>query len=312
MRIEPLSRRHHFRLFAWWVLFYTVLVIVWGAYVRATGSGAGCGDHWPLCNGEVIPRDPSLERMVEFSHRLTSGLSLVLIIGLFFWSRRLYPSGHVVRLASAMSLVFIIGEALVGAALVILQLVAGNDSVLRAVVIAGHLVNTFLLLYWLAKVVYVADPLVVRKKLVDKQLSRIFRICLGGFVIAGAFGAIVALGDTLFPAQSLSQALSEEFSSTAHFLVRLRVWHPLVAVGVSGYILAQCLLLPRTFKGQVAAKAGILVAGLVLLQLLGGVLNWLLLAPVPMQLFHLGLADVTWIAMCFWYFSAQYHHGEQA
>jgi heme A synthase len=302
VEVQTLSRRHQFRLFAWWVLSYTVLVIVWGAYVRATGSGAGCGDHWPLCNGEVIPRDPSLERMVEFSHRLTSGLSLALIVGLFFWSRRLYPAGHVVRLASAMSLVFIIGEALVGAALVILQLVGGNDSVLRAVVIAGHLVNTFLLLYWLAKVVYVTDPLIVEKKLVDKRLARIFRICLGGFVIAGAVGAIVALGDTLFPAESLSQALSEEFSATAHFLVRLRVWHPLVAVGVSAYILAQCLILPHTFKGQVAAKAGMLVAGLVLLQLLG----------VPMQLFHLALADVTWIALCFWYFSTQYNHGEQA
>lgn len=306
-----MSSRHRFRSFAWGVLSYTVLVIVWGAYVRATGSGAGCGDHWPLCNGEVIPRAASIERLVEFSHRLTSGLSLVLVVAMFFWARRLYPAGHAVRFASGMSLIFIIGEAMVGAALVILQLVAGNDSALRALVIAGHLVNTFLLLFWLAKLVYVANPSILEKKSVDRRLSLIFRVCLSGFIIAGAVGAIVALGDTLFPAQSLSQALSDEFSATSHFLVKLRIWHPLVAVGISAYILTQCFILPHAFKGQTVAKFGFVVAGLVFLQLLGGVVNWLLLAPVPMQLVHLALADVTWVALCFWYFSAQYHHGER-
>ena len=306
-----MSSRHKFKTFAWWVLTYTVLVIVWGAYVRATGSGAGCGDHWPLCNGEVIPRAPSTERIVEFSHRLTSGISLVLVVALFFWSRRLYPVGHGVRFASGMSLFFIIGEALVGAALVILRLVAGNDSALRAVVIAGHLVNTFLLLFWLAKLVYVADPSVGEERLMDKRLRRIFQVCMAGFVITGAFGAVVALGDTLFPAQSLSQALSEELSGTAHFLVKLRIWHPLVAVAVSAFILMQCFILPSTFKSAVVAKAGFVVAGLICLQLLGGVLNWLMLAPVSMQLIHLALADITWIALCFWYFSAQHYKGER-
>lgn len=303
--------RGHFRTFAWWVLCYTVLVILWGAYVRATGSGAGCGDHWPLCNGEIIPRDPSSARIIEFSHRLTSGFSLVLVVVMFFWSRNLYPSGSPVRAASAMALLFMIGEALVGAALVILQLVAGNDSALRALVIAGHLVNTFLLLFWLAKTVYLVKYSSFEKNKIDTRLQSTFRLCLGAFIITGAVGAIVALGDTLFPAQSLSQALTDELSSSSHFLVKLRIWHPLVAVLTSVYILIQCVILPYAHKSQTLKKSSLIVGGLIILQLAGGVLNWLLLAPVPMQLFHLGLADITWIALCFWYFSVLYPSEER-
>src|SRR5665213_3823423 len=55
--------------FAWFAVFYNVAVILWGALVRATGSGAGCGNHWPLCNGQVIPVSPGLHTVIEFTHR---------------------------------------------------------------------------------------------------------------------------------------------------------------------------------------------------------------------------------------------------
>ena len=56
------------------LLVYTVAVVLWGAYVRATLSGDGCGDHWPLCNGVAVPTDPSIKTIVELTHRVTSGL----------------------------------------------------------------------------------------------------------------------------------------------------------------------------------------------------------------------------------------------
>ena len=107
-----------FAKYTWGVLLFNLLVILWGAYVRATGSGAGCGSHWPLCNGEVIPRSPQIETIIEFTHRLTSGLSLLLIILLFIWAWRAYPRGSTVRLGASLSMVFIITEALIGAGLV--------------------------------------------------------------------------------------------------------------------------------------------------------------------------------------------------
>ncbi|MCU0507346.1 MAG: COX15/CtaA family protein, partial [Anaerolineae bacterium] len=133
-----------FAFFAWGVLAYNVLVILWGAFVRATGSGAGCGSHWPLCNGDVLPRAPALETVVEFSHRVTSGLSLILVLALIVWGWRIYKAGSPVRKTLVASGVFIIVEALIGAWLVLAGLTAENDSIARAVSMALHLVNTFL------------------------------------------------------------------------------------------------------------------------------------------------------------------------
>ncbi len=298
--------RKHFARYSSIVLAYTVIVIMWGAYVRATGSGAGCGEHWPTCNGEIFPRAPSLARMIEFSHRLSSGLSLLLVGGLVGWSRRIYAKGHMVRRAAMWSLGFILGEALVGAMLVLLQLVAGNDSVLRAVVIAIHLVNTFLLLFWLTRVVVAANsdsgmPLEVPPAAGRARFN--VMLCMVSVVVTGAAGAIVALGDTLFPVKSLAQGMAADFSPTAHFLIRLRVLHPVIAVIATVYILLQGFILPRVFKGLVSRKIGFIVAGLIVLQMCGGFLNFVLLAPVWIQLFHLMLADITWIALCVWYFN---------
>src|SRR5689334_1454626 len=137
---------NRFAIYAWGVLALNLLVILWGAYVRATGSGAGCGAHWPLCNGEVIPRAPQAEMLVEFTHRLSSGVALLTVAGLLVWALRIYPRGHVARRGAQLAMLFMVSEALVGAGLVLFKLVADNDSLYRAVAIVVHLANTFLLL----------------------------------------------------------------------------------------------------------------------------------------------------------------------
>src|ERR1035437_1911752 len=121
-----------FAAYAWAVLGFNVLVVLWGAYVRATGSGAGCGNHWPMCNGEVIPRAPRIATIIEFTHRVTSGIALVAIAGLVFWAFRAYPARHRVRLGAVFSGVFILTEALIGAGLVLFEHVAKNASNARA------------------------------------------------------------------------------------------------------------------------------------------------------------------------------------
>ena len=113
----------NFTRFAWGVLTLNIFVIIWGAYVRATGSGAGCGSHWPTCNGEVIPRDPSIQTMIEYSHRTTSGLALLAVTALLVVARRLFPAGHHVRRGAAASMVLILTEAAIGAGLVLFGLV---------------------------------------------------------------------------------------------------------------------------------------------------------------------------------------------
>ena len=135
-----------FTRYAWGVLAANLAVILWGAFVRATGSGAGCGNNWPTCNGEIIPRAPSTETLIELTHRATSGIALLLVVALAVWARRVYGPGHRVWHGAAWSLFFMFGEAAIGAGIVLFELVADNESMARALFMAVHLGNTFLLL----------------------------------------------------------------------------------------------------------------------------------------------------------------------
>jgi heme A synthase len=290
----------HFNRFAkyvWGVLIFNLLVILWGAYVRASGSGAGCGSHWPLCNGEVIPQSQQIATLIEFTHRLSSGASLLLIIGLFIWAFRAYPKGHVVRLGASLSLVFIITEALIGAGLVLFKWVAKDASVGRVISISLHLINTFLLLaslsltaWWSTggKPVRLKDPGSVLVGLA---------IGLVGVLALGVTGAITALGDTLFPSSSLAEGFQQDFSSTAHFLVRLRFWHPLIAISVGLYLIFIAGLLGFLRSDQHVRRFVLVFVLLFLIQLGIGVTNLALLAPVWMQIIHLLFADLVWISL---------------
>ncbi len=220
-----------FNTFAWFSVAYNIFVVLFGAVVRATGSGAGCGAHWPLCNGMVIPRPERVETIIEFSHRITSGVTLILIAILIVWAWKKYMPGSSVRKAVIFALVFTILEALVGAWLVLFKLVEDNDSVHRAIMMMIHLVNTFLLLASLAITAWLATFTDIQK-LEVKGTNGLLAV-IGCFVILflGASGAITALGDTLFPSASLAEGIKADFSSTAHFLIRMRIYHPGIAVG---------------------------------------------------------------------------------
>lgn len=285
-----------FERYVWIVLGYTIVVILWGAFVRATGSGAGCGNHWPLCNGEVIPRAPLLETIIEISHRLTSGILLILVVGLTFFSFRLYPKGHIVRRGGVWTLVLVIIEALFGAALVLLELVAHNASLTRGFSVSLHLVNTLVLVgaitltgMWVRGV---AAP--------DfKGRGRMLMWIVVGVVMTmllGASGGIAALGDTLFPTTTFADGLAQDLDMTANILLRLRVLHPVIAIatGIVMVMVSQIIAQMRPVAGTRMASRVLL--GAYVGQLALGTVNMVLLAPIPIQLLHLFLADVIWVA----------------
>lgn len=272
----------------WGILAYNVAVIVWGAYVRATGAGAGCGNHWPLCNGEVIPRGARLETLIEFSHRATSGLAAVLVLGLCIACWRALPKKHPARMASTIAALLMLSEALIGAALVKFELVAQNKSVARALSLPIHSTNTMLLLgaiavtaLWLP-----LDPPAARRR---KQGAWLAAGTLIMLLITTAAGVIAALGDTLFPNSTVAQ----DFSSGSHFLVRLRVLHPVLAVLTT--ILIAIFVSKASKKHEKARRFAGVVGIAVVSQLFLGVLNISLQAPVWLQMLHLGVADVVWI-----------------
>lgn len=280
--------------FAWAVVAYNVLVIVWGALVRATGSGAGCGNHWPLCNGEVVPLSPTLHTVIEFTHRMMVSGSLFAMIALLVVTWRATGKGAAARVFVVISTLLLLNEALLGALLVKLGYVTGNQSLGRVVVLSVHLSNTLLLL---------AALTVTARMLGSGQRWRELRAegpdsILAGLgllatLIVGVSGSLAALGDTLFPATSLRAAFLQDFDASSPWLLRLRGIHPASAI-VAGALVVWLLLRARRegLRRQAVALMTLLAAQFIL-----GVADVLLLAPVWMQLLHLLGADLYWIAL---------------
>ena len=291
-----------FAKYAWGVTGYTILVILWGAVVRATGSGAGCGNHWPACNGEILHRPEQIETLIELSHRLTSAFSGFLVLILLVWAfRKVFEHNQkFIRSMTVMTFVFILIEGGLGAALVRFELVGDNASVARAIVIGLHLVNTLILLGFSTLTAWGASQ---KEQVTLQGLSKHGWQMIGGLVgLIGlsAIGAVTALGDTLFPAESLLEGIQQDFDPTASFLIQLRVWHPIIAILISGYLFwVGYQLLNRKVKqaDPKIEKLVNLLFAVIVAQLIGGFVNVWLLAPVWMQVVHLLLADVMWIIL---------------
>jgi cytochrome c oxidase assembly protein subunit 15 len=282
--------------FAWAVLVVNLAVVAWGAFVRATGSGAGCGKHWPTCNGEILPRAPAVATLIEFGHRASSGVALLLVVALVIWAVRALPGGHPARRGAWAALGFMIAEALVGAGLVLYGWVAKDTSAARGWVMAIHLTNTFLLLASLAVTAAWTDGRAGLALGGRGALAGALAAALGTVLLAGVTGAIAALGDTLYPSTSFAAGLRDELSGNAAVLLRLRVLHPFAAVGAGVMLLVVARSALRTRPEGPVRRAAATIAALVAVELVAGALNVLLLAPVWLQLVHLLVADLLWLA----------------
>lgn len=276
--------------------FLALFIILWGAWVRLSGSGAGCGEHWPLCHGQVIPIAPSLKTLIELTHRLTSGIFGLTVLAQWYFSFKEYGKKHPQFLASFAFLVVTIIEALIGAVLVKKGLVVDDTSAMRAWVIGAHLVNTLLLLGVLASCYcFIHTPLELKRQIMRPLEKWLALTGLVLFLIVGAFGAITALGNTLFPSTDLIQGLASDFDPNAPFLIRLRVYHPTMA-GLLGAIWIGLLVSWRE-REELATLAQISL-GLIFISLGFGVANWLMMAPTWGALTHLFLGDLLWMSIC--------------
>ena len=288
---RAVANRERFRRYAWVVLGWNLLVVLWGALVRASGSGAGCGDHWPLCNGDVVPQAPQLTTIIEFTHRVSSGIALALVVVLCVWALRGFPAGHPARRAAGLSVLFILLEALLGAGLVLLRLVAQNESAGRAIYLSAHLVNTQLLLAVLAMCAYFGGP---RTPQLTGRVQGALLAVLGAALAVSITGAVAALGDTLYPAPTLAAGMMQDFSARSSVLLRLRAIHPAVAIIGGVWIAVVAFARTRDERTRRAAYAATIA---VIAQLCVGAVNVALRAPIWLQIGHLLVADVLWICL---------------
>ncbi|MEZ0391374.1 MAG: COX15/CtaA family protein [Pseudobdellovibrionaceae bacterium] len=290
------------------LVIYTLLVILWGAWVRISHSGDGCGDTWPLCQGKIIPDAQQGKTWVELSHRVMSGLYGFLVLGFFFWARKLFPKGHKARFWAGLSLLFTVTEALLGAKLVLFKLVGTNDTPYRALIMGLHLVNSLLLTgsvtltgdfagarSWIART---SSPWTFE----GLKPKRIVSGLLLSFFLIGISGAIAALASTLFPSTSLLEGFQADWNTESHYLIRWRGLHPLFGILFGGSIALTAWLSIQLQKPEELelARRGKRLALVTGLGVAFGIGTLVLLSPTWMKLSHLALAHGVWIFLVLW------------
>jgi heme a synthase len=273
--------------FAWIVLGFFILVVLWGAVVRSTGSGGGCGSNWPLCNGDFVPHHPRLATVIEFTHRSTSGICTFLLAALGFWTFAVTERGHRARTAVLWSAFLLVTEAILGAVLVLRHYVENTYSLGRVITQSVHFTNTMLFMGALALTAWFLRK--DSESVEPIQTPRwVALLAIIATLVVGATGSLAALADTLFPSPNLRAGLMADLAAGSPLLVRMRWIHP--AAAVIGFV---CVLMLARTRSTIAK----LVLALLALQFVLGIADVLLLAPTWMQVLHLLGADLYWVAL---------------
>jgi heme A synthase len=300
--IDERPRLSAFAKYAWFALAYNLLVILWGVFLRASKSGDGCGQHWLTCQGEVIPSAPQLKTIIEYSHRMMSALDGLVMLILLVWAIMIWYRERTVSSRSVMrfaigAFIFIITEALVGAGLVLTGNTAETLTAARPFWMAGHLINTFILLLFLSLTAWAAGGNGrLRFDLTGKEITLLL-IGLAGILFVGVTGSVAALSSMIFPSQSITEGIARDFSATSNVLLRIRPLHPILSVATVVYLIFLSGWL-RSWSGGSASvtRWSNILSIVALAQLLFGAATLLTLAPIVMQLGHLLLADAVWIS----------------
>jgi len=302
------TRSKAFATYAWITLACNLVVILWGVFLRASHSGDGCGQHWLTCKGEVIPSAPQLKTVIEFSHRVSTAIVGFVVLGLVFWAFRATKKGDLVRWAAVLSLVFIVIEALIGRGLVLTGNTADNWTPSRPYWTGGHLINTFLLVTVLALTAWFATG---NRRIHFRQPSKVWVFLAIGFaaiLVIGVSGSMAALTNMLFPPDSLSAGLAQDLNPNSNYLLRLRIFHPILSILLAVYLVFIAgWLKKRSPDDDKTAWWSNALTMIVIAQIVFGAATLLTLAPILMQLGHLLLADLVLIS--FVLLSASYLNG---
>jgi cytochrome c oxidase assembly protein subunit 15 len=283
-------------LFAWVTLCFNVAVVLWGTFVRATGSGAGCGNKWPSCGSSLLGTSAKAQTIIEFTHRMSSGVALLMVAILMLWCWRATSKGNWARYSAILATAFLANEALLGAALVLFGHVARDQSAGRTLFLCLHFGNTLLLLATLALTATWLQSgsggfTFVQKR---RELAPVF-VGLLAVLAIGMTDTMAALGDTLFPATSFRASVLQDFTSGSPGLLHFRLLHPVLVVIAGIYVI--WVLLKNSSRRTCQSRPSMALIILLFTEIGIGILNVLLLAPVWLQILHLLVADTIWISL---------------
>ena len=291
------TKLNRFAKYAWFVLGFNILVILWGVFLRASKSGDGCGQHWLTCQGDIIPSAPELKTIIEFSHRMTTGPAFLLVLILVVWAFRRFEKGSAVRKAAAASLAFIVAEVLIGGVLVLTGNTAETLTAERPFLAIGHLINSFLLLASLTLTAWYGGG--------DRRINfggprkpiLLLALAAVAILLVGTSGSVAAISSMLFPSASLTEGIARDFSAGSNILLKLRVSHPILSIVTSVYLVfLGGWLSALSGREEKVKRSSTILTVIVIAQVAFGALTLLTLAPILMQVGHLLLADLLWIS----------------
>ena len=268
-------------------LYLSILSILAGAFVRATGSGDGCGATWPTCKGRIIPALSDTSELIEFSHRSVSGVLLIVTLIIFAKTRK-FQKDSLVRTVTNYLTFFVIFEALIGAVIVIFEWVGLNSSLPRIIAVPIHLVNTFGLLGCYAILFKILDKNIEE---INSMFNKNFIFISSLFLLSGATGSIAALADVLFPSASFIEGFLADFDRTSEVLTRLRILHPIVSSALSLVLYAYSIRINKKYNIRVKPLQILILVAVFL-----GFLNVLSNIILPLSISHLAIADFLWIS----------------
>jgi protoheme IX farnesyltransferase len=294
----PVVVNRRFARYGWFLLVYMLAAIVWGVFLRATGSGDGCGAHWPLCDGVIIPPEGALlKTWIETIHRISTTLLGVLVIAQLVWAFRVFPKKHLARLGTVLTLGFTLIEGWLGMKLVTLKLVAYSEAPERIYWFGAHSVNTFCLVGVMALTAWWAGS--GKRLQLRNQGPMLALVVLSLVAVLGlsVTGSISALGDTLYPASDHLQVKQQALLPTANTVMKARPVHPYTAVVVAMFLCLSAGLLNHLRPSPLTRRWAYGVWVMLGAQMMIGLLNIGLLAPIWMQLVHLLAAQLLWICL---------------
>ncbi len=294
----PSRAQQRFAKYGWFLLVYMLAAIVWGVFLRATGSGDGCGANWPLCYGQVIPESGALfKTWIETIHRISTSLLGLLVIIQLVWAFRAFPKKHLARLGAIATLFFTLTEGWLGAKLVLLKYVAYSDAPQRIYWFAGHSVNTFCLVGALALTAWWATTNTRLQLRNQGPLLAMALVAIVATVGLSVTGSISALGDTLYPASSHLEVMKQSLLPTASFVMKHRPIHPYTAVVVAMFLAFAAGMLNHLRPSASTRRYAMGTWFMLGAQMVIGLINVGLLAPIYMQLIHLLSAQLLWICL---------------
>ncbi len=291
--MDDVRKSPAFTKFAWGVVGYNLLVILWGVFLRASKSGDGCGTQWLTCHGEVIPSAPAFKTVIEFSHRVTSliaGILVIILVGLAF---RIFNSNSRVRLFAVAALIFIILEGLIGAGLVLTGNTAENWTPTRPLWMGAHLINTFTLIAVLTMTAWFSTREGFVGFALKKSHLMIFFTSLFAIFLMGMSGSLAALSNLFFSSASIAEGIAQDFDKESPLIVQLRISHPIISVLSAVGLTMSAIWLESQRTGNRWTRV---LIWMLLIQIVTGVMTIFTGAPIAMQVLHLLLADITWIA----------------